>query len=57
MDADEAKRAERYASEAALDAELALARSSAAQAGKSAAELRASIDELKAESQRNSMRP
>jgi len=53
MDTHEAKLASRYASEAALDAELALARSSAAQAQKSAAELTASIDQLKAESQRN----
>lgn len=53
MNSRDAKLADRYASEAALDAELALARSSAAQAGRSAAELRASIEELKAESRRN----
>jgi biopolymer transport protein ExbB/TolQ len=57
MDAREAELAERYASEAALDAELALARSSAAQAEKSAAELSASIKDLRAESQRNMNRP
>lgn len=57
MDAKKAKLAKRYASEAALDAELALARASAAQAKQSAAELSASIDELKAESQRNSIDP
>jgi len=57
MDAREAELAERYASEAALDAELALARSAAAQAEKSAAELSASIKDLRAESQRNLSRP
>jgi len=57
MDAREAELAERYASEAALDAELALARSSAAQAEKSAAELSASIKDLRAEAQRNLSRP
>jgi len=53
MDKKKPKLAYQYASEAALDAELALARSSSAQAEKAAAELSASIDELREESQRN----
>jgi len=57
MDAKKAKLADRYAREAALDAELALARSSSAQAEKSAAELSASIQQLREEAQRSLSRP
>lgn len=55
--ADKPEIANRYASEAAVDAELALARSSMAQAKKSASEVRASVDELRTESQRDTRRP
>lgn len=55
--ADKPEIANRYANEAAVDAELALARSSMAQAEKSATEVSASVDELRTESQRDTRRP
>lgn len=55
--ADETEMANRYASEAAVDAELALARSSMAQAEKSAREVSASVDQLRAESKRDERHP
>jgi hypothetical protein len=55
--ADKEMMADRFATEAAVDAELALARSSTAQAEKSAAEVRASVETLRAESERGELRP
>jgi hypothetical protein len=57
MDAGKDELANRLSAEAAVDAELALARSSAGQAGKSAAEVSASLETLRSESQRDLDRP
>lgn len=57
MDARDGDLANRLAAEAAVDAELAMARSSAGQAAKSAAEVSASIEALRSESQRGIDRP
>ena len=57
MDAGKEDLANRLSAEAAVDAELALARSSAGQAGKSAAEVSASIEALRSESQRDVNHP
>jgi hypothetical protein len=56
INAKKPEMANRYATEAAVDAELALARSSMAQAEKSAQEVSDSVDQLRNESQR-AMRP
>lgn len=52
MDAHQEDLANRLAAEAAIDAELALARSATAQAENSAAEVNASVEALRRESQR-----
>jgi hypothetical protein len=57
MDAGNEDVANRLSAEAAVDAELALARSAAGQAAKSAAEVSASIETLRTESQRDVDRP
>ncbi|HTU67498.1 MAG TPA: DUF4398 domain-containing protein [Steroidobacteraceae bacterium] len=53
MDAKKPMPANQFATEAAADAEVAIARSQAAQAEKSAAEVDASVEALRSESQRN----
>jgi Domain of unknown function (DUF4398) len=53
MNAHEEELANRLAAEAAIDAEVALARSSTAQAENSAAEVTASVEALRRESQRD----
>lgn len=57
MNSDNAEVARRLATEAALDAELAMARSSTAQAENSAAEIGASVEALRSEAGRDVRRP
>jgi Domain of unknown function (DUF4398) len=56
LNRDNPKEAERFASQAQLTAELAVAKSQSAQARKAADELMASIETLRQESQRGSSR-